>query len=289
MRFVAGLACTSVLAGCSGTAPPFLGGGSEGGPDADSPAAALDVAPDVGPVLDPTIGAGAQGDAATTATDAGGAAETDPRGATATDAGDAGGATETDSRNATETDSRDATVPDRSTREVVDASDGDVVDEPTRPTCILGNDLSNSGIGPFEIAFTITTTTAQYVALLNQRFQCNAMYQGFWDLRYRANTETIEFELNDKNGHNVSGEAGARLNDNAAHRIVFSRTAGTWTIKVDDVVTGTGDAGAMLGNLAFGSIAALKIGADICIGEDNSGINRLDVGMIPANSVCLSQ
>src|SRR5208283_4472087 len=98
---------------------------------------------------------------------------------------------------------------------VMDASDGAVVDEPPPPTCISSNDLSNAGIGPFRIELTITTTTASYVALVNQRFQCAPPWLDFWDIRYRAPTETLEFELNDgfdNNAHDVSGEAGARLN-----------------------------------------------------------------------------
>jgi len=157
---------------------------------------------------------------------------------------------------------------------VVDASDGG-----SAPNCT--GDLSNIGTGNFRVSFTVTTHTVNYVALVNQRSGCTGNV--FWDLRYRASTKQIAFEIDDNSAHDVAANTNpVTLNDGLPHVVVFLRMSSTLTVEVDGAVAGTVTS-SNVALVSFGALSPLAEGVDSC--DNHDGTMALD-GTISA--VCVS-
>lgn len=158
---------------------------------------------------------------------------------------------------------------------VVDAGLAETVDA-AAPTVAHGagscaNDLSNIGNGPFRIAFTLTTTQVGHASILAQRGICD--YSPFWNVHAFFPAEdgaaptaaALIMESDDDTratNHSVA-EAPVTLNDGEPHQVVITRLNGRLTVDVDGSET-TADARA-----AFGPLAPLSRGTDVCMPVDN--------------------
>jgi hypothetical protein len=122
---------------------------------------------------------------------------------------------------------------------------------------VCDGDLSNIGTGDFRVAFEVTTTQTGWVALANQRAECDPSV--FWDVR--MDDGVVYVEVDDIAHYIALASTGPKINDGAPHAIVVVRASGTLTVYVDGGAAGSGVSGASLGPLP-----ALKLGTDICVG-----------------------
>ena len=137
--------------------------------------------------------------------------------------------------------------------------------EDTAPTCT--NDLSGIGAKDFRIAFTITTSSIAYSAVLNQRSDCKASM--FWDVRMLA-SGTLQIETDDKTtGGSVGGytifDSTLKVNDGAPHAVVITRTSGVLSCTIDGAAAGSQSSGA-----SFGALPPLATAVDVCEGVDGT-------------------
>ncbi|MDP9002950.1 MAG: hypothetical protein M3O46_22900 [Myxococcota bacterium] len=145
-----------------------------------------------------------------------------------------------------------------------DAAAGDASDGKA-PVCT--GDLSQIGTADFRVAFTITTRTTQYQAILNQRSVCNP--GSFWDVRVGGFATGVIYAEIDDGTHFTNIATAVAINDGVAHDIVFARSAGTLTVQVDGAVQGRSP-GTLASTASFGRLAALRQGTDVCDGMDGT-------------------
>jgi hypothetical protein len=97
------------------------------------------------------------------------------------------------------------------------------------------------------------------VAVVNQRGVCS--HGMFWDVR--LNNGFPEAETDDGNGNYTDFDGTTAVNDGATHVLVITRVSETLTIYVDGVATGSAAS-----VTPFGTLPALVIGTDVCVGSD---------------------
>ena len=100
------------------------------------------------------------------------------------------------------------------------------------PSCV--QDLSNISTGSFHLSFTVQTTQAGYVALVNQRGMCNL--QPYWDVRL------------------ADGNVEAETDDGGTYYYVT--TSGTLATTLATVNSNTGSFGSS-GRCSFSQASAL--------------------------------
>ncbi len=119
--------------------------------------------------------------------------------------------------------------------------------------------LSGIGTADFRIAFTLTTTAAGDVALVNQRSGCD-MTSTWWEVNMQGGD--VGAATNAGSGEYASVGLSSTVNDGRPHRIVVGRTGGQLWYSIDSVRAAqvTPDA------WALGTFPALSVGADECPG-----------------------
>jgi hypothetical protein len=122
----------------------------------------------------------------------------------------------------------------------------------------------------------MTTTQASTLnaALVNQRAVCG---QGmFWDLRLWYGGLQLETDDSATTGtrsprlslvNSTGADAGMRVNDGRPHQVLVRRVAGTATIYIDGVASGSGPDSAMLG-----ALPPLTSGTDVCDGHSQGTV-----------------
>ena len=119
-------------------------------------------------------------------------------------------------------------------------------------------DLSNIGAGDFSVSFSLRTTQAGLVALLNQRTACSP--STFWDVRLSSGE--IQVETDDGASYVQLTSTGPELDDGALHVLLVDRIGGTVTIYVDGVASGNASSSSSLG-----ALPPLATGTDVCDGQ----------------------
>jgi hypothetical protein len=134
---------------------------------------------------------------------------------------------------------------------------------PSAPSCVA--DLSNVSTGSFHIAFTLKTTQAGSVALLNQRAACGAT--PYWDIRLSNGNVLVETDdgITDGGTRDFVTTLGAAVNDGLPHAILVERVQGTLTVFVDGA-----KAGSTMSLSNFGSLPPLEAGKDPCDNVDGT-------------------
>ena len=144
-----------------------------------------------------------------------------------------------------------------------DAGDsGSAADADGGPSCTCTGDLSNVGLGDFEIAFTVATTAwpvaPGYMAILNQRSECDPNKAG-WDVGMNANG-TLSIQVFDGSNVYDNEQSASAINDGQEHRVRLSRVGGaTIRISIDGALQTF--AGLPVETLA-GTLATLQTGVD---------------------------
>jgi hypothetical protein len=125
---------------------------------------------------------------------------------------------------------------------------------PSAPACV--GDLSGVSTGAFRISFTVETTQAGLVALLNQRATCT-LGSSFWDIR--LSNGALLVETDDPQAYTSVTALGPAINDGLPHDVVVERLAGNLVVLVDSVQVGSKASAAN-----FGGLPPLVVGADAC-------------------------
>jgi hypothetical protein len=106
----------------------------------------------------------------------------------------------------------------------------------------------------------LTATQTGFAGLLNQRAACAHGAASFWDVRLSGGA--IMVEIDDGTHLTTLTSTGAKVDDGRQHEIVVKRTAGTLTITIDGVASGSASAAASLG-----AMPALVRKTDVCDGH----------------------
>ena len=148
-------------------------------------------------------------------------------------------------------------------------------------TCPGGtNDLSDIGTGDFKISFRVVTTKSGWMALLNQRPICS--FSTFWDVR-QSGANRVRIELDDSSSVGYeSQESTVAINDGKSHGVSIARVAGTLTIRIDGAAAGEGPS-----TTSLGSLAALRVGDDICASTVNDPVTATFSGTL--TDVCITR
>jgi len=125
---------------------------------------------------------------------------------------------------------------------------------PSAPACV--GDLSGISTGSFRISFTVETTQAGLVALLNQRATC-ILGSSFWDIRLSSGVLLVETD--DSQAYTSVTASGPAINDGLPHNVVIERLAGNLVVLVDSVQVGSETSAAN-----FGRLPPLVLGSDAC-------------------------
>ncbi len=140
--------------------------------------------------------------------------------------------------------------------------------------------LAGQKLADFSVAFTITTSTQDKSAVLNQRAICGR--GSFWDVRIGTHIAGAPaIEIDDGANYTVEWSLTA-VNDGLPHRILITRTSGHVAFFIDGVMT-MHDAGAE-SNANLTVLAPLRIGTDVCEAVDNT---KPLVGAV--SDVCLTR
>jgi hypothetical protein len=104
------------------------------------------------------------------------------------------------------------------------------------PPCV--QDLSGVSTGTFRVSFTVQTSQAGWVALINQRGDCNTGVP-FWQVRLSDGNVVVETD--DARGHYARvASAGAAVNDGLPHVVLVQRVQGTLSVTIDGAVVASG-------------------------------------------------
>jgi hypothetical protein len=158
-----------------------------------------------------------------------------------------------------------ASVPDASGADASDGGQGaaDSGEASADAANCTGN-LSNIGTGDFEISLTVTTTATTRMAILGQRSTCD--YGNFWDIRLETGGHLlVETDTAINNSEYTFLLSTVAVNDGTSHAVVVARRAGTLSVTVDGTAAGSASSTASLGTLA-----ALRLGTDVCQGVDGT-------------------
>src|SRR5262249_44829739 len=137
--------------------------------------------------------------------------------------------------------------------------------DPRWASCVCTNctgDLSYVGTNDFHISFKITTTATVASAVVSQRATCDQA--PMWDVRMTAQGQ-LGVETADGGAHYTGFYTIKTVNDGSPHLVALARTAGTLTVSIDGVVTGSSLSGA-----GFGVLPQLATGVDACDGQDGT-------------------
>jgi len=136
-------------------------------------------------------------------------------------------------------------------------------------------DLSGVGTGDFQIAFTLTTTAAESVDIVNQRSTCATSTE--WDV-YTTPGGGIEFETDDGiAADRVFTIGGPALNDGKLHRVSVGRTDGKIWVQA-------GQGSELIADpYAFGAFPPLMIGTDPC------GATAAPLGSGSVTDLCITK
>jgi hypothetical protein len=165
---------------------------------------------------------------------------------------------------ALDTGSSDSSRPDTGSGDTATTDTGVSADADAGPPCT--GDLSGIGTADFQIAFTITVAGAPSAveAVLNQRGVCGA--GNFWDVRLGTDGKlSIETDTSTLGADYTTLVCTLPVGDGTAHDVVFARTAGTLTCRVDGAAAGSASSTA-----SFATLAALATATDVCIGADGT-------------------
>ena len=130
---------------------------------------------------------------------------------------------------------------------------------PSAPACV--GDLSGVSTGSFRISFTLKTTQAGLVALLNQRAACTLA--SFWDIRLFKGGLFVETD--DSQAYTTITASNLGINDGLPHEVVVERLAGNLLVLVDDVQVGSNASAAN-----FAGLPPLVVGTDACDSTDGT-------------------
>jgi hypothetical protein len=133
---------------------------------------------------------------------------------------------------------------------------------PSAPSCVA--DLSNISTGSFHVSFTVRTTLAGSVALINQRNVCGVA--PYWDIRLSNGNVSAETDDGGDGGtRNSVTTSGALVNDGQPHAILVERVNGTLAVFIDGV-----KAGSTMSVSNFGALPPLEVGKDPCDNVDGT-------------------
>jgi hypothetical protein len=130
---------------------------------------------------------------------------------------------------------------------------------PTAPSCV--EDLSSISTGSFHVSFTVQTTQAGSVALVNQRGTCDL--QPYWDVRLENGN--VQAETDDGGTFYHVTTSGTLVNDGQPHAILVERVQGTLSIFIDGVQS------ASTSSLSgFAKLPPFEVGLDPCDNVDGT-------------------
>ena len=126
-------------------------------------------------------------------------------------------------------------------------------------------DLSNIGTADFHVSLSLTTsqTSSGYVAVVNQRSQCNPSV--FWDIRL-DDGGFVFVEADDVTSYGAIQSPGPRVDDGRPHTVLFQRKSHVLSVFVDDA----GGTPTTPSTASFGNLPPLAVGTDVCIPQDRT-------------------